>query len=408
MTTTCFLNPRAQRGPYPDALAAVLSPAQGARYTAWLSGWPRVPDAPTPLVSLPARAERLGLGALALKDEGRRSMLGSFKALGAPVALVAEVLRRHPTWEGPGVLAGRYAEALEGFTVISATDGNHGRSLAAAAQDAGCRCVIVLHAEVSKEREAAIAALGAKIVRVSGNYDASVAEAARLAEAEGWQVISDTSYAGYEQIPGDVMQGYSRIAAEALAQAPEGFSHVVLQGGVGGLAAGVVSEFWGRQGADRPTVLVVEPVQADCLLQSAREGRAASATGSVDSVMAGLACGEASPLAWRFLENSVDAFLTIEDDAAIAAMRRLAEGSDREPPLVVGECGAAGLAALEGLRAEDRAALGLDETASVLLINTEGATAPAVYAALVGESAEAVAARRDAWHPPSSNPRSAS
>ena len=408
MTTTCFLNPRAQRGAYPDALAAVLSPAQGARYAAWLVGWPRVPDAPTPLVSLPAQAERSGLGGLALKDEGRRSMLGSFKALGAPVALVAEVLRRHPTWDGPSVLAGRYAEALAGFTVISATDGNHGRSLAAAAQDAGCRCVIVLHAEVSEEREAAITALGAKIVRVSGNYDASVAEAARLADTEGWQVISDTSYAGYEQIPGDVMQGYSRIAAEALAQAPEGFTHVVLQGGVGGLAAGVVCEFWGRQGADRPTVLVVEPVQADCLLQSAREGRAASATGCVDSVMAGLACGEASPLAWRFLENSVDAFLTIEDDAAIAAMRRLAEGSEREPPLVVGECGAAGLAALEGLAAEDRLALGLDETASVLLINTEGATAPAVYAALVGATAEAVAARRDAWHPPSSTPRSAS
>ncbi|MFZ8891697.1 MAG: diaminopropionate ammonia-lyase, partial [Pseudomonadales bacterium] len=316
MITGCFLNPRAQRGPYPEALAAVLSPAQGARYAAWLSGWPRVPDTPTPLLSLPAQAERLGLGALALKDEGRRSPLGSFKALGAPVALVAEVLRRHPTWDGPSVLAGRYAGALAGFTVISATDGNHGRSLAAAAQDAGCRCVIVLHAEVSEEREAAIAALGAKIVRVSGNYDASVAEAARLADAEGWQVLSDTSYVGYEQIPGDVMQGYSRIAAEALAQAPENFSHVVLQGGVGGLAAGVVSEFWGRLGADRPTVLVVEPVQADCLLQSAREGRAASATGSVDSVMAGLACGEASPLAWRFLETSVDAFLTIEDGAA--------------------------------------------------------------------------------------------
>jgi len=160
-----------------------------------------------------------------------------------------------------------------------------------------------------------------------------------------------------------------------------------------------VSDFWGRLGADRPTVLVVEPVQADCLLQSAREGRAASATGSVDSVMAGLACGEASPLAWRFLETSVDAFLTIEDGAAIAAMRRLAQGSDREPPLVVGECGAAGLAALEGLSAEDRAALGLDETASVVLINTEGATAPAVYAALVGDSAEAVAMRRDQWQP---------
>ena len=408
MTTGCFLNPRALRGPYPENLSAVLSPAQGARYAAWLSGWPRVPDAPTPLVSLPAQAERLGLGALVLKDEGRRSPLGSFKALGAPVALVAEVLRRHPTWGGPSVLAGRYAEALAGFTVISATDGNHGRSLAAAAQDAGCRCVIVLHAEVSEERETAIAALGAEIVRVSGNYDASVAEAAQLADAEGWQVISDTSYAGYERIPGDVMQGYSRIAAEALKQGLENVTHVMLQGGVGGLAAGVVSEFWGRLGADRPSVLVVEPVQADCLLQSARQGRAATASGSVDSVMAGLACGEASPLAWRFLENSVDAFLTIEDDSAIAAMGRFARGSDREPPLVVGECGAAGLAALEGLSEEDQGSLGLDETATVLLINTEGATAPAVYASLVGETAEAVAARRDAWHPRSPNSRSAS
>lgn len=408
MTTGCFLNPRALRGPYPENLSAVLSPAQGARYAAWLAGWSRVPDDPTPLLSLPAQAERLGLGGLALKDEGRRSMLGSFKALGAPVALVAEVLRLHPVWEGRAVLAGCYADALGDFTVISATDGNHGRALAAAAQDAGCRCVIVLHAEVSEEREAAIAALGAEIVRVSGNYDASVAEAAQLADAEGWQVISDTSYAGYERIPGDVMQGYSRIAAEALKQGLENVTHVMLQGGVGGLAAGVVSEFWGRLGADRPSVLVVEPVQADCLLQSARQGRAATASGSVDSVMAGLACGEASPLAWRFLENSVDAFLTIEDDSAIAAMGRFARGSDREPPLVVGECGAAGLAALEGLSEEDQGSLGLDETATVLLINTEGATAPAVYASLVGETAEAVAARRDAWHPRSPNSRSAS
>ena len=108
-----------------------------------------------------------------------------------------------------------------------------------------------------------------------------MAEAAQLADAEGWQVISDTSYAGYERIPGDVMQGYSRIAAEALKQGLENVTHVMLQGGVGGLAAGVVSEFWGRLGADRPTVLVVEPMQADCLLQSARQGRAATASGSV-------------------------------------------------------------------------------------------------------------------------------
>lgn len=399
MKTTCFQNPRAERGPYPEALAAVLSPAQGEAFGRWLAPWPRLNSEATPLVALPGQAEALGLGALWLKDEGRRSPLGSFKALGAPVALVAEVLRRHPAWDGAAVLQGRYAAALGDFTVISATDGNHGRALAAAATDAGCRCVIVLHAEVSEERAQAIAELGAEVQRIAGNYDDSVAEAARLAHAEGWQVISDTSYAGYEQVPGDVMQGYSRIAAEALAQAPEGVTHVVLQGGVGGLAAGVISEFWGRLGPERPTFLVVEPAQADCLLQSAQLGRAAAATGAVDSVMAGLACGEASPLAWRFLEHSVDAFLTIKDEAAVAAMRRLAAGSTREPPQVVGECGAAGLAALAGLSTGDRQALGLNELASVLLINTEGATAPTVYASLVGASAAAVAARRDQWQP---------
>src|SRR5699024_7596341 len=141
-----------------------------------------------------------------------RSSLGSFKALGAPIALVRHLLRLHPDLEPQRVLDGDYAPRLKSHTVISATDGNHGRSLAAAARDAGCGCVIVLHAKVSLEREEAIAACGARIVRIEGNYDQSVAEAARLAAANGWQVISDTSYEGYEEIPRDVMQGYGIIA----------------------------------------------------------------------------------------------------------------------------------------------------------------------------------------------------
>src|SRR6185437_15104644 len=190
--------------------------------------------------------------------------LGSFKALGAPVALVRQILRRHPDIDPQGVLAGRYAARLKDYTVVSATDGNHGRGLAAAARDAGCRCVIVLHAHVGKEREDAIAAYGAQIVRIAGNYDASVEEAARLSAAHGWQVVSDTSYEGYEDIPRDVMQGYSVIAAEIVEQtaaqpgAAGAYTHIMLQGGVGGMAAGLISYLWEHQGANRPRFIVVE------------------------------------------------------------------------------------------------------------------------------------------------------
>ncbi|MCA0327757.1 MAG: diaminopropionate ammonia-lyase [Proteobacteria bacterium] len=398
-------NPRAMRAPYPAELAEIMSVAQAHQSRQWLAPWPGITPGATPLIDLPDAAQRLGLARLALKDESMRSPLGSFKALGAPVALVRQILRLHPAWEPTAILDGRYAAQLADYTVISATDGNHGRGLAAAARDAGCRCVIVLHAHVSDEREQAIAAQGAQIVRLAGNYDESVQEAAHLAAANGWQVISDTSYAGYEDIPRDVMQGYGTIAEEVVEQTggragqPGAFTHVFLQGGVGGLAAGVASYFWEFHGAQRPRFLVVEPAQADCLLQSAIQGRPARATGSVDSVMAGLACGETSPLAWRFLEPCVDTFMTIEDDQAVAAMRVLAQGSERDRPTLAGESGVAGLAGLQALRTDAAlsAQAGLDEHSRVLLISTEGATAPATYAELVGESAASVLRRQAAW-----------
>ena len=400
-----ILNPCAARAPYPDDLAAIMNIARAHESHQWLSTWPGIARGATPLYDLPDAAARLKLGRLSIKDESVRSPLGSFKALGAPIALVRQVLRLHPEFEPAAVLTGRHAGQLRGYTVISATDGNHGRGLAAAARDAGCRCVIVLHAQVSDEREQAIAAHGARIVRIAGSYDESVQEAARLAAANGWQVVSDTSYDGYEEIPRDVMQGYGTIAEEIVEQTgacagePGAFTHVFLQGGVGGMAAGLASYFWEFHGPQRPRFIVVEPAQADCLLQSAIQGRAARAAGSVDSVMAGLACGETSPLAWRFLQPCVDAFMTVEDDQAVAAMRLLAQGGANDIPMVAGESGVAGLAALEALRADARlsAQVGLDERSSSLIISTEGATAPSVYQQLVGQGAEAVLQRQAAW-----------
>ena len=400
-----FANSQARRCSYDASLREVMNIARGRESRQWLSSWSRLAPHPTPAWPLPLLAKQLGVGQVVVKDESRRSALGSFKVLGAPVALLRLVLRRWPDrgWTPADLFAGHHAQALRDFVVISATDGNHGRALAAAAQSIGCRCVIVLHAQVSAEREAPIAALGAEVVRITGNYDESVEEAARLAKLNGWEVVSDTSYDGYEEIPRDVMQGYGILADELLentaAEAPCPFTHVIVQGGVGGLAAGVASHFWERYGAARPTFIVVEPEQADCLLQSARSGRPDRATGTVDSVMAGLACGETSPLAWRFLQPVVDLFMTVTDAQAERAMRTLATGEAGDVPVLSGESGAAGLAALQALMADPaaRRAARLGADARVLLFSTEGATAPGVYRSLTGRSGEEVVAMQKEW-----------
>jgi diaminopropionate ammonia-lyase len=400
-------NKLARRGVYDAALRHTMNIAKARESRRWLSHWPVMNPGATPVRQLPQLAQRLSLGQISVKDESTRSPLGSFKVLGAPVALLRLIQRRWPgtNFKPEDLLAGRHAQELKDFVVVSATDGNHGHALAAAARSVGCRCVIVLHAHVSVEREAPIAALGAGILRITGNYDASVQEAARLAAAKGWQVLSDTSYAGYEEIPRDVMQGYAAIVDELLepeaeaAGAPCPYTHVVLQGGVGGLAAGVVSYFWERYGSRRPTFIVVEPEQADCLYQSSRLGRPAAAIGSVDSVMAGLACGNTSPLAWRFLEPAVDFFMTVSDEQAVDAMRTMASGEAGDVPVLSGESGAAGLAGLTVLAGspESRRQTGLGTDSQVLLISTEGATAPAVYAQLTGRSAPSVLAAQAAW-----------
>lgn len=400
-------NKHAVHTPYPAELQRIMNVERARESLAWLSQWDAISGAATPLYDLPDLATRLGVASFALKDESVRSQLGSFKALGAPIALARLILRLYPDrlFEPSGLFGGRFAEVVKDLTVTSATDGNHGRALAAAAQAIGCNCVIVLHGQVSAEREQAIAAYNARIVRVAGNYDHSVEEAARLAEMSGWHVVSDTSYEGYEDVPRDVMQGYAAIAVEIVEQtesrtsqaAP--YTHIFLQGGVGGLAAGVSSYLWEFHGVNRPHFIVVEPEQADCLFQSARKGHAADATGSVDTVMAGLACGKTSPLAWRFLEPCVDHFLTITDANAVAAMKALAAGSEKDTPIISGESGAAGMAGLMVLRQDPKMSeeVGLDTNSRILCISTEGATAPSIFRQLIGETAESVLKRQDGW-----------
>ncbi|MEW6633152.1 MAG: diaminopropionate ammonia-lyase, partial [Pseudomonadota bacterium] len=245
-------------------------------------------------------------------------------------------------------------------------------------------------------RVAAIARFGAEMVRVAGDYDQSVREAARVAAERGWTVVSDTSWPGYERIPGLVMQGYTVIVREALKRLPETPTHVFLQAGVGGFAAGIAGHLAIVLGEKRPTVTVVEPARAACIYETAKAGRPVTIAHSQPTVMAMLECYEPSLVAWRVLARLGDAFMTVEEEDAVAVMNRLARPAGNDPAIVSGESGGAGLAGLVRAAANKkmRAALGLDASSRVLIINSEGATDPGRYTELVGIAPEEVGRAR--------------
>lgn len=377
------------RQPLHPVDAETLGPAGADAIERHLAG--RTGHAPTPLQALPNLAAELGIGALHLKDEGQRLGLGSFKALGGAYAVAQLVLEaaseRLGRALGEAELASPEVRAIAaGMTFACATDGNHGRSVAQGASLVGARSVIFVHAGVSEPRAAAIARFGAEIVRFDGTYDESVVEAARVAAERGWTVVSDTSWDGYERIPGLVMQGYTAIIREALRQLPAPPTHVFVQAGVGGIAAASAAHLALALDEARPVFTVVDPARAACLFESARAGQPTKVAPGEPTVMAMLDCYDPSPLAWRVLSRAADAFMTVEDDVAVEAMNRLARPVGGDPAIVAGESGAAGFAGLlAALRdPQARAALKLDAGSRVFAIVTEGATDPERYAELVG------------------------
>jgi diaminopropionate ammonia-lyase len=355
--------------------------------------------AQTPLHALPALATELGIGIVHVKDEGFRLGLGSFKALGGAYAVIRLALEEAGRQRGrPVDVAELHAPEVRavaaGMTVACATDGNHGRSVAQGAQLVGAKAAIFVHAGVSDERVAAIARFGAQMIRVEGTYDDSVTETARVAAERGWIVVSDTSWPGYERIPGLVMQGYTAMVREALRQLPEPPTHVFVQAGVGGVAAAVAGHLAIVLGDRRPTFVVVEPARAACLFETARAGHLVKIAHGEPTVMAMLECYEPSRVAWRVLSRVADAFMTVDEEDAIAVMNRFARPGGNDPAIVAGESGGVGLAGLIRAAAEPgvRARLGLDPTSRVLVINTEGATDPDRYTDLVGMPPETVTA----------------
>lgn len=390
--------PISQKGPPPrPMLMEALGEEGRVRARAVLSTFPGY--APTPLHALGGLARETGVAAIHVKDEGRRFGLSSFKSLGGAYAVVSLVLEEAAKRLGRKVRPEDLAkpeirEIASGMTFCCATDGNHGRSVAWGAQLAGARCEIFIHAGVSEGRAAAMAAFGAHINRIEGSYDDSIALSAEMAAKHGWTVVSDTAWEGYETIPLSVMQGYTTMIGEALDALPQPPTHIFLQAGVGGLAAAVAAYAAQRLGTAAPRIVVVEPARAACLYASAEAGRSVTIPHGEPTIMAMLECATPSPLGWEVLRHLADGYVTLEEHESPAVMRRLAEPAASDPAIVSGESGGTGLAGFLVCMADPaaRAHLALGPASRILVFNSEGATDPAIYEAIVGRKPEEMAA----------------
>jgi diaminopropionate ammonia-lyase len=371
-----------------NAYETTISPDDYATAFTEITAWQDY--TPTPLLHLKDLAKSLGLGDILYKDEGPRFGLGSFKALGGSYAGLRILGRELAKRLGRDVSmadirAGVYADDIAKITLASATDGNHGRSLAWGAGLFGAPCQIYIHRDVSEGRAQAMRDLGATVTRIDGDYDASVGQIRDDADANGWFIVSDTSWAGYTQPPTDVMAGYGVMVREIVQALDTPPTHVFLQGGVGGLAAGVVAGFRQHWGKHAPRVVVVEPELAACLFESAKAGAATNVIIEEETLMAGLSCGEPSPLAWAILCEEATDFLTIPENIVAPAMRLASRPMGDDPSIVAGESAVAGFAAVIAGASQDglRDALGLSDTSRVLVIGSEGATDPEIYEQLM-------------------------
>ncbi len=359
----------------------------------------------SPLKGLPNLADQLGLGGIWVKDESVRFNLRSFKVLGGSYAIYQLIRERLGITDQElsfsDLASPALHEKLGDLTFAAATDGNHGRGIAWSASQMGFKSIIYVHKLTSKDRIEAIRQNNAEVVIVDGTYDDAVRQVYEDSQKHGWEVVSDTSWEGYEAIPKWVMQGYTTMLSEAQEQlAAQGIvkpTHVLVQAGVGSLAAATLGYYANIFGEERPLSMVVEPTRAACLYGSAliNDGKPHNFEGDLDTIMAGLACGEPNPLAWSILQEVTDVFAICSDYVAAKAMRVYGMPLHGDPFIISGESGAVTLGALmyameyDGARElREKFNLGLDS--QVLLINSEGNTSPDEFRHVVWDGGMAV------------------
>ena len=345
--------------------------------------------AQTPLTALPGLAKALGVASIHVKDESYRFGLNAFKVLGGSYALGRYIAKRlgEDIADLPAsrILSDEVRKRLGEVTFVTATDGNHGRGVAWTANRLGQHSVVYMPKGSAAERLANIRAEGADASITDLNYDDAVRLANRQAVEKGWVMVQDTAWEGYADLPLWVMQGYPTMGYEIVQQleamGAEKPTHVFLQAGVGSMAGAMTGFLTSYYGAERPFITVVEPNKADCVFRTAEanDGKLHFVTGEMNTIMAGLACGEPCTIGWEVLKNCADAFISCPDHAAADRMRTLAAPVRGDQPIVSGESGAATTGCVanillrEGLH-ELREKLHLDASSRVLFISTEGDT----------------------------------
>ena len=353
----------------------------------------------TPLQKLSALASYLGVKGIYCKDESYRFGLNAFKVLGGSYAMgryIAKELGRDISQLPYNVLSSdKLKEEFGQATFFTATDGNHGRGVAWAAKRLGQKAVVRMPKGTTKTRFDNIAKEGAEVTIEEVNYDDCVRmAAAEAAKTEHGIIVQDTAWAGYEEIPSWIMQGHGTLVLEADKQLKENGvdrpTHVFVQAGVGSLAGAVVGYFAHKYKENPPVMVVCEASAADCLYRSAvqADGNLVNVTGDLQTIMAGLACGEGNTIGWDILKNHVTVFASCPDWMSAKATRIYANPLENDPHIISGESGSVPLGlAYTALHDEDakdlKEALKLDENSNILVISTEGDTDPVRYREIV-------------------------
>ncbi len=318
-----------------------------------ISKWPSYEA--TPLISLNRLSKDLSLNNIFYKDESKRFGLKSFKALGGAYAVE------------------KISNGKKNIIISTATAGNHGRSVAWGSQRLGLNCKIFISEFVSEYRANEMRKLGADVIRVKGNYEDSLNECLNQSKKNGWQIVQDVAWENYELVPKLTMAGYSVMIKEITSQTDQYISHVFLQAGVGGMAAGSVAGI-ANYFKKIPKIVIVEPESADCVLQSIENGSIKKIDIKKESIMGGMSCGEVSLVPWKILQNSVNLCLTISDDQIAKTVAMLANYKFADKKIIGGECSAPGIISLIASCNNKivKKMLDINVDSNILLIGCEG------------------------------------
>lgn len=341
---------------------------------------------PTELKKLNHLAEYFGIGAFYVKDESYRFGLNAFKGLGGSYCIGKYIGEKcgipgeQLTYEK--LKSEEVRKDTEQLTFVTATDGNHGRGIAWTAHELGIKAVVYMPNGSAEERLENIRKLGAEARITDLNYDDTVQFAAQCEKEKGWILVQDTAWEGYEKIPTWIMQGYTTMALEVIEQLQgERPTHIFLQAGVGAMAGAVAAFFVDYYQEAKPAIVIVEPNKADCIYctAEANDGKIHIVTGDMDTIMAGLACGEPCTVGWEMLKRYADYFVSMPDKVAAKGMRVLGNPLTGDERIISGESGAATTGFVTELMTNEsleylRKTLGMNEESKVLCFSTEGDT----------------------------------